>query len=76
MRPEDRLHLQTLTSKNHSSYIELWFFVAIMRLQELDLHRLIRACELYKERTGSESDEYEDLIRKIKHYLEENWTDA
>jgi VanZ family protein len=47
-----------------------------MRLQELDLHRLIRACELYKERTGSESDEYEDLIRKIKHYLEENWTDA
>ena len=44
-----------------------------MRLQEVDLHRLIRACELYKERTSSESDEYDDLIRKIKVYLEENW---
>ena len=43
-----------------------------MRLQEVDLHRLIRACELYKERTSSESGEYDDLIRKIKVYLEEN----
>jgi hypothetical protein len=39
-----------------------------------DINRLIRACELYKEHTGSEYmvEEYHHLINKLKTYREQN----
>jgi hypothetical protein len=39
-----------------------------------DINRLIRACELYKEETGSEYmvEEYQHLINKLKTYREQN----
>ena len=48
-----------------------------MRLNEEDVTRLIRACELYQSRTGSEYmwDEYNALINKLKIYLEQYSTD-
>ena len=48
----------------------------MMRFQEEDLQRMVRACELYQQHTASEREEYSKIIGKIKHYLEENWTDA
>ncbi len=48
----------------------------MMRFQEEDLQRMVRACELYQHSTASEWEEYSKIIGKIKHYLEENWTDA
>jgi hypothetical protein len=43
-------------------------------LNENDINRLIRACELYKHETGSEYlvDEYNILINKLKTYREQN----
>jgi hypothetical protein len=43
-------------------------------LNENDINRLIRACELYKHETGSEYliDEYELLLNKLKTYCEQN----
>ena len=41
-----------------------------MRLNDSDITRLILACELYKERTGSEYmwEQYDDLINKLNAY--------
>ena len=44
-----------------------------MRLNDTDIARLISACLLYQERTGSEYmwEQYDDLIQKLKAYKEE-----
>ena len=44
-----------------------------MRLNDSDITRLITACRLYQERTGSEWmwDEYNDLIQKLNTYKEQ-----
>ena len=41
-----------------------------MRLNDTDISRLITACKLYQERTGSEYmwEQYDDLINKLKAY--------
>ena len=46
----------------------------MMKLTSADINRLIRACEVYKEHTGSEYmwDEYHGLIEKLHYYKEEN----
>ena len=48
-----------------------------MRFNDGDIHRLISACELYKENTGSEYmwEQYDDLINKLKVYLDQYSTD-
>ena len=44
-----------------------------MRLNEEDLHRLIRAVELYKDQTSSEWmwEQYDDLQNKLRVYLDQ-----
>ena len=44
-----------------------------MRLNDSDITRLVKACQLYQEKTGSEYmwDEYNDLINKLKTYKEQ-----
>ena len=44
-----------------------------MRLNDSDITRLVKACQLYQEKTGSEYmwDEYHELIEKLKKYQEE-----
>ena len=44
-----------------------------MRLNDSDITRLITACKLYQEKTGSEYmwDEYNDLINKLNIYKEQ-----
>ena len=44
-----------------------------MRLNDSDITRLITACKLYQEKTGSEYmwDEYNDLINKLNTYKEQ-----
>jgi len=46
----------------------------MMKLTSGDINRLIRACEMYKDHTGSEYiwDEYENLVKKLRYYQEEN----
>ena len=46
----------------------------MMKLTSADINRLIRACEVYKEHTGSEYmwEEYHGLIEKLYYYKEEN----
>ena len=41
-----------------------------MRLKDTDIARLITACKLYQERTGSEYmwEQYDDLINKLRAY--------
>jgi len=41
-----------------------------MRLNDTDISRLITACKLYQERTGSEYmwEQYDDLINKLNAY--------
>jgi len=41
-----------------------------MRLNDTDISRLISACLLYQERTGSEYmwEQYDDLINKLRAY--------
>mgnify|MGYP001185326640 FL=1 len=41
-----------------------------MRLNDTDIYRLIKSCELYQEKTGSEYmwEQYDDLINKLKAY--------
>jgi hypothetical protein len=48
-------------------------FENIMRLNETDVHRLIKACQVYQDKTGSEYmwDEYHELIEKLKTYQEQ-----
>jgi hypothetical protein len=45
-----------------------------MRLTSDDIARLIRACECYKDRTGSEHmwDEYNALQNKLKIYADQH----
>ena len=45
-----------------------------MRLNSDDIARLIRACEMYKDYTGSEYmwEEYDRLEKKLMYYEEEN----
>ena len=45
-----------------------------MRFSSDDISRLIRACEVYKDYTGSEYmwEVYEHLVTKLKYYEEEN----
>ena len=44
-----------------------------MRLNDSDITRLVKACRLYQEKTGSEYmwDEYNDLIQKLNTYKEQ-----
>lgn len=44
-----------------------------MRFNEDDILRLIRACEFYKDATGSEWmwEQYEDLAKKLRVYLDQ-----
>ncbi len=44
-----------------------------MRLSDTDIIRLIKACQVYQDRTGSEYmwDEYNDLIKKLNTYKEQ-----
>jgi|14_taG_2_1085336.scaffolds.fasta_scaffold04104_5 hypothetical protein len=44
-----------------------------MRFNAEDMSRLIKACETYQEKTGSEYmwDEYSGLIQKLKYYTQE-----
>ncbi len=44
-----------------------------MQLNEKDISRLIKACECYQDRTGSEYmwDEYEHLLHKLHDYQQE-----
>ena len=44
-----------------------------MRFKAEDIYRLIKACECYQEKTGSEYmwEKYDDLIQKLKVYIEE-----
>ena len=46
-----------------------------MRFSADEVSRLIRACELYKDYTGSEYmwEEYERLVTKLQYYEEENY---
>ncbi len=46
--------------------------------KESDVHKLIDACELYKDYTGSEYmwEKYDSLIGKLKVYLEQNFPDG
>ena len=48
-----------------------------MRLNSDDITRLIRACKIYQDQTGSEYlwDQYEHLIEKLEYYHEENCTE-
>ena len=47
-----------------------------MRLNDSDITRLVKACRLYQEKTGSEYmwDEYNDLIAKLNTYQEQHST--
>ena len=47
-----------------------------MRLNDSDITRLVKACRLYQEKTGSEFmwDEYNDLISKLNTYQEQHST--
>jgi hypothetical protein len=49
-----------------------------MRLNVDDIARLIRACRVYQEHTGSEYmwDQYDKLIEKLEYYQEENCVDS
>ena len=44
-----------------------------MRFNNEDILRLIRACEYYKEQTGSEWmwEQYDDLTKKLMVYLDQ-----
>lgn len=47
-----------------------------MRLSSDDISRLLRACEVYKDQTGSEYmwEVYDDLQNKLKVYTEQMLT--
>ena len=48
-----------------------------MRLKDTDITRLITACKLYQERTGSEYmwEQYDDLINKLRAHQDNYSTD-
>ena len=45
-----------------------------MRFKEHDIYRLINACKIYQDQTGSEWmwEQYDDLIQKLQSYKEEH----
>ena len=45
-----------------------------MKFQSDDITRLIRACRMYQDQTGSEYmwEQYEKLIEKLEYYEDEN----
>jgi len=45
----------------------------MMRFKNEDIVRLIRACEAYKDQTGSEWmwEQYDDLVNKLKVYRDQ-----
>ena len=49
-----------------------------MRLNDTDIYRLIKACEIYKDRTGSEYmwEQYDDLINKLRAYQDNYSTET
>ena len=49
-----------------------------MRFKNDDIYRLIRACELYQDSTGSEWmwEQYKKLIDKLQLYQEQHLTSA
>jgi hypothetical protein len=50
----------------------------MMRFKDEDILRLIRACELYKNQTGSEWmwEQYDDLVSKLKVYRDQYSADG
>jgi hypothetical protein len=44
-----------------------------MRFKAEDIYRLIKACECYQDKTGSEYmwEKYDDLKQKLRVYMEE-----
>jgi hypothetical protein len=48
-----------------------------MRLNDCDITRLITACKLYQEKTGSEWmwEQYDDLINKLRTYKDQYSTE-
>ena len=50
----------------------------MMRFKNEDIVRLIRACELYKDQTGSEWmwEQYDDLVNKLKVYRDQYSVDG
>jgi len=52
-------------------------FDNIMRLKDSDISRIITACKLYQDQTGSEWmwEQYEALINKLRVYQEQYSTD-
>ena len=46
-----------------------------MQFKECDIHRLVTACKVYQEQTGSEYmwDEYDHLQKRLENYLEQNY---
>jgi len=53
--------------------ISFKILVMVMRLNEEDITHLILACQSYKNLTGSEFiwDQYDQLTKKLKIYLEQ-----
>ena len=49
-----------------------------MRFNEQDIYRLINACKVYQDQTGSEWmwEQYDDLIQKLQVYKEEHTPDC
>jgi len=49
-----------------------------MRFKNDDIYRLIKACELYQESTGSEWmwEQYKNLIDKLQVYKDQNLSSA
>lgn len=45
-----------------------------MRFNSDDITKLLRACKVYQDQTGSEFiwDEYQNLIERLEYYREEN----
>ena len=50
----------------------------LMKLNTDDISRLVRACRMYQDNTGSEYlwDEYQHLIHKLEYYEEEHCSEA
>jgi hypothetical protein len=46
----------------------------MMKFKSDDITRLVRACRMYQDQTGSEYmwDQYEKLIEKLEYYEEEH----
>ena len=49
--------------------------MSIMQFKECDIHRLVTACKVYQDQTGSEYmwDEYERIIEKLRTLCEQGY---